>query len=78
MQKATINYRTAVSPIVSGAGFALPIGIADDRPTLEFKRKVQEEVKLQMEKKRKMLEDYAITELELEKTIIKDDIDQAE
>jgi hypothetical protein len=39
------NYRTT-APIVSGEGFALPIGVADDRPSLEFKKKVQEEVKL--------------------------------
>lgn len=31
-----------------------------------------------MERKRKMLEEYANTELELEKTIIKQDIDRAE
>ena len=34
------NYRTAVSPIMSGTGFALPRGIADDRPSIDFKRKV--------------------------------------
>lgn len=79
LQKSGVSkFNSTISPITSGTGFALPMGVGDDRPSLEFKKKVQEEVKLQMEIKRKMLEEYANTELEIEKNIVRDDNERAQ
>lgn len=64
-----------ISPI--SGGFALPLGVQDTRPNLDFKRRVQEEVKNQMDQKRKMMEEYANTELEIEKNIVKEDNERA-
>ena len=43
-----------------------------------FRNQVQEEQRRQIETKRKMLEDNANTELEIEKSIVKLDVERAE
>ena len=41
------KYMTStICPITFGTGFVLPIGVVDSRPSIEFKKKIQEEIKI--------------------------------
>ena len=61
-------------------GFIVPIShtTTSNENSHLFRKQVQEEQRRQIETKRKMLEDNANTELEIEKSIVKLDVERAE
>lgn len=74
--------QTLTSPASGSSlgGFIVPIShtTTSNEKSHLFRKQVQEEQRRQIETKRKMLEDNASTELEIEKSIVKLDVERAE